>query len=115
VTNIEPGNPGKEGKMPPETDITYSVRCDEPDRYLVEDMVVSGARISKTTLYPGRSTRGHCHTHPELYYFLSGQGTIVIGTDRSAASPGATAFIPGDSFHQVVNGSGRNLVFLCIW
>jgi len=101
--------------MPERTDVIYSVRCDEPERYLVEDIEISGAHISKTTLYPGKSTRGHYHPHPEFYYFLRGEGNMIIGPDRSAAACGVTAFIPGNSFHQVVNCSSRNLVFLCIW
>lgn len=101
--------------MPAETDIVYLVRCDEADRYLVEDIKIPGATISKTTLYPGKSTRGHCHPHPELYYVISGEGNIIIGAEQLAAAPGTTAFVPGDSFHQVINCSNLNLVFLCIW
>jgi len=41
------------------------------DRYLVEDMDLGDVIISRTILFPGKSTRGHSHNNQEAYIFVN--------------------------------------------
>jgi len=101
--------------MATQTGIRHCIKLNDPGRYLVESITAPGVNISKTTLYAIKSTRGHSHSHPELYYFVSGEGSIIIGRQSREVFPGSTAFIPGNAFHRVVNHSRQNMVFLCLW
>lgn len=70
-------------------------------RYVVEDADLGGATISRTTLHPGKSTRGHSHDNAEAYLFVEGEAQITIGADEFHAMPGSVyAINPGD-FHRV--------------
>jgi mannose-6-phosphate isomerase-like protein (cupin superfamily) len=93
----------------------YSVRCNDPDRYLVEDICISDITISKTTLYPDKCTKGHSHSHTELYYFISGVGQIVIGENTIDVGSETNLTIPEDSFHKVYNTGDTDLVFVAVW
>ena len=101
--------------MTEKVDIKYSIRWNEPDRYLVEDMLAANFTLSKTTLYEGKSTRGHSHDHSEVYYFLSGQGKMEIGPQSFEVGESLPVYIPGGSFHRVFNTGTDNLIFLCFW
>jgi len=92
------------------------IRCNEPDRYLVEDIYSPDFTLSRTTLFAGKSTKGHQHQHEEVYYFISGQGRMTIAEEDVAVGPNMFIRIPGDAFHRVINeGSNSDLVFLCVW
>jgi len=101
--------------MPDDVDIKYHVRQNDPDRYLVEDMQAPHFTLSRTTLYEGKSTRGHSHDHPEVYYFVSGKGKMEIGRESFEVGDALPVYIPGGSFHRVFNNGTGDLVFLCFW
>jgi mannose-6-phosphate isomerase-like protein (cupin superfamily) len=102
-------------KMPGDFEVNYTVRRDEPDRYVVEDIEIGGATVSRTTLFAGKFTFGHCHPHPELYICIKGDGILKIGDEELQLSPGSAYWTPADSYHQVYNPNIQTLVFLCIW
>ncbi len=55
--------------------------------------------------------RSHRHAHPEVYYILSGTGTVTISGTEHPVRPGSTVFIPGGAEHGVRN-TGRDLLRL---
>jgi mannose-6-phosphate isomerase-like protein (cupin superfamily) len=101
--------------MPGDYEVTYSVRRDEPDRYVVEDVLIDGVTVSRTTLFAGKVTLGHCHDHLELYICTKGEGVLKIGEQELEMMPGCSHLIPAGSFHQVYNPNIQPLVFLCVW
>jgi mannose-6-phosphate isomerase-like protein (cupin superfamily) len=55
--------------------------------------------VAELTPAPPDTYPVHCHAHAETYYILSGEGTLWIGEEQYALSPGVIAFIPGGAHH----------------
>ncbi|HYF92386.1 MAG TPA: glucose-6-phosphate isomerase family protein [Symbiobacteriaceae bacterium] len=81
-----------------------------------------------TVIKPGRigdeffMTKGHHHRvdAAEVYYFLQGEGFLVMesrdGTARSlAVSSGSVAYIPPGWAHRTVNTGAGDLGFYAVW
>lgn len=95
----------------------------DSDVYHIVDMEIKDLHgfvkqtISRTTLYPNKTTRGHMHPDKEeTYYFEKGEGLIILqGEDYNGfyhIEPETWLFIPKEIFHQVVNVSkNENLEF----
>lgn len=73
--------------------------------------------IAKQSLAEARVPAGHSttpHYHPlteEIYYILSGEGTMRIGAETAQVGPGDAIAIPPGAEHQITATS--DLVFLC--
>jgi len=86
--------------------------------YVVFDnTVLDELVVSKTILYPEKSTTGHKHAgQEEVYHFVHGHGMIDVGTVRYDVGAGSIVLIPDGEFHRVHNNSSyENLVFVCIF
>jgi mannose-6-phosphate isomerase-like protein (cupin superfamily) len=73
--------------------------------------------LSSTSLKGGKSTRGHSHPgQEEVYYFVSGIGTMELGDNKFNVQGGDVVLIPDGAFHRVHNSSGSNeLYFVCVF
>ncbi|HKG89559.1 MAG TPA: glucose-6-phosphate isomerase family protein [Nitrososphaeraceae archaeon] len=77
--------------------------------------------ISRTTLYPNKSTRGHIHEHAnESYHFIDGTGLLLLqgeGLNKLyRIQPETWKFIPKKIFHMVINLSqNEDLVFETVY
>ncbi len=72
--------------------------------------------VSMTTLHPGKETSGHSHGEAdEVYFFVSGEGEMQLDKKRFGVKKGDIVLIPKGSFHKVFNGSGSDLVFVCVF
>lgn len=77
--------------------------------------------ISRTTLYPNKTTRGHMHeNNHEIYHFIQGNGMILLqGRDLNKLfhiEPETWLFIPKGTFHMVINISkNEDLEFECVY
>jgi mannose-6-phosphate isomerase-like protein (cupin superfamily) len=93
------------------------VRDDE--NYRVEDHdFLPNLTLSRTTLYAGKSTRGHKHPDcniDEVYYFVSGHGYMEIDHMKYLVAPHLIMQIKGNEFHRVFNDTKEPLVFLSIF
>jgi len=70
--------------------------------YLIEADKGPSRRISQghTTIYPTGSTTGHTHDDiEEIYYFVSGEGTMVVGEDEFPIKAGDSLYVPPGKFH----------------
>ena len=88
------------------------------ETYLLEDnKFLNNMILSKTTLRTGKQTTGHKHEGvEELYFFLEGEGSILIGEKEHDVQKGDIALIPDGDFHRVYNLKGKeDLVFLSIF
>ena len=87
------------------------------DRYIVTDNITLNSMVVSTTvLYPNKETKGHSHEgQEEVYTFISGKGSMMIGTNFYNVEAGDVLLIPDGEFHQVTNESHDNLVFLCVF
>lgn len=84
---------------------------------LIDNTYLNGLVVSKTILHAGKQTGGHNHSgQEEVYQFVSGYGTMVVGTDVHLVGPGDIVLIPDGDFHRVSNTSKyEDLIFVCIF
>ena len=69
--------------------------------------------IAHATVPPETITHKHKLTSSEIYYIISGKGTMHIDTESSDVEPDDLVYIPPGSMQWIVNSSGENLKFLC--
>ena len=84
---------------------------------LIDNTDLNGLVVSKTILHPEKSTTGHNHTgQEEVYQFVSGYGTMVVGTNVHLDGPNNEVLIPDGDFHRVSNTSKyEDLIFVCVF
>ncbi len=98
------------------TDIGGIVIKDNETYTLKDNTTLNNLVVSSTFLKPHQSTRGH--THPgqeEVYYFVSGRGTMEIGEQSFNVDPGDVFLIPDGAFHRVHNPTDTPLYFVCVF
>ena len=80
------------------------------DRTPTEGMTAGVAEIQ-----PGQQLNVHQHPQTELYYFLAGEGVLmIVGTDQPVR-PGSAVFIPGNAAHGVRNIGPTTLRFFYVF
>lgn len=88
------------------------------ETYVLEDNnFLENLTLSRTSLKPGMSTRGHSHENQEeVYIFTKGIGSMVIGESVYTAKPNDTFLIPKGNFHRVINQSKDEVCeFTCVF
>ncbi len=64
----------------------------------------------------GKHTDGHKHKgQEEVYFFVSGNGEMLINEERFKINPGDIILIEDGEFHQVYNTSQEDLYFVCVF
>jgi mannose-6-phosphate isomerase-like protein (cupin superfamily) len=68
-------------------------------------------------LEAGKSTsfRPHKHAQAEVYYILSGEGTVTISGTEHMVRPGTAVFVPGGAEHGVRNTGAHLLRLLYVF
>ena len=84
---------------------------------LIDNTNLNGLVVSKTILHPEKSTTGHNHKgQEEVYQFVSGHGSMIVGENNYTVRPGDVILIHDGAFHKVWNGSEHeDLVFVCVF
>ncbi len=82
-----------------------------------DNTTLNGLVLSKTILYPEKSTTGHKHPgQEEVYQFIHGYGAVEVDNAIYNIGPGSIVLIPDGAFHRVHNNSAyENLVFVCVF
>lgn len=57
----------------------------------------------------------HRHSHPELYYIISGSGIVTIEGKEHMVVEGSVVFIPGDAEHGVRSTGEQDLRWLYVF
>jgi len=87
------------------------------DTYYLIDAKNSPSRrltIGHTTVYPTGSTTGHSHDNmEEVYYVVSGEGTMVVGDDEYPIVQGDALYVPPGEFHTTIQKG--NLPLVLVW
>ena len=83
--------------------------------YEIYDLELKDFTLSTTALKQGKSTTGHRHSQEEAYCFIRGHGLIALDGVYDHVTAGDIIVIPGDTHHQVFNGSCPELYFLCVF
>ena len=84
---------------------------------VIDNTNLNNLVVSKTILHEGKETSGHNHKgQEEVYQFVSGYGTMVVGTDVHLVGPNVVVLIPDGDFHRVSNTSKyEDLIFVCVF
>jgi mannose-6-phosphate isomerase-like protein (cupin superfamily) len=87
------------------------------DTYVLKDnRTLQNLVVSSTDLKPNQSTRGHSHEgQEEVYYFISGTGTMELDDAIMDVQGGTVVLIPDGAFHRVHNTSASPLYFVCVF
>jgi mannose-6-phosphate isomerase-like protein (cupin superfamily) len=76
--------------------------------------VRTGHSLSRARLVPGRSTLQHALAQSETYYFLSGQGTLVLDGQDYPVTAGSACWVPPGCRQSLRNEGEGWLEFLVI-
>ena len=83
--------------------------------YLVDQRKGPSRRITCgfTTVYPTGTTTGHTHDDmEECYYFISGEGIMVVGEDEFPIKTGDCVYVPPGEFHTTIQTGTQPLSFV---
>ncbi|MDR3164367.1 MAG: cupin domain-containing protein [Synergistaceae bacterium] len=83
--------------------------------YLIERKNGPSLRLScgHTTVYPTGSTTGHAHDDmEEIYFFISGEGIMVVGEDKFPVKAGDACYVPPGAYHTTYQTGIMPLVFV---
>lgn len=70
--------------------------------------------LGEATLPPGTGNEGHRHPKSEeIYYVLSGRGTMTVADETREVKPFDAILIPPGTYHKLVNAGDEPLAFLC--
>lgn len=70
--------------------------------------------LAHAVVAPGQTTWLHALGTSEVYFILSGTGTMRINEETATVRPGDTVYIPPDARQQITGTGTEDLVFLCI-
>ena len=86
---------------------------------VIDNTNLNNLVVSKTILHAGKKTGGHNHTgQEEVYIFMKGEGTMIVGTNTFEVKTGDTILIPDGDFHRVHNTgfyAEDDLEFICVF
>ena len=74
----------------------------EPDHFV----------MGHVTIYPGGEVPGHAHSQEEVYFIVSGRGTIDLGGEVTPVGAGSYVAIPPMQEHALRNTAKEDLVML---
>src|SRR5947208_2874635 len=64
---------------------------------------------------PGATLARHRHAAPEIYYLLSGAGSVEVDGQQYPVAAGSAVFIPGDALHAFSNTSASTITFVYVF
>ena len=83
---------------------------------LRDNTALNNLVLSSTLLHSGKQTTGHKHEgQEEVYFFVSGNGEMLIDEQRFKVKPGDIVLIEDGEFHRVYNTSQEDLYFVCVF
>ncbi|MCL2616295.1 MAG: cupin domain-containing protein [Defluviitaleaceae bacterium] len=79
------------------------------------DLLANCRLLARITLPPGSSIGYHQHDkEEEVYYILSGQGTVNDNGETRTVNPGDAVYTGNGAFHSIANETNEPLEFLGI-
>ena len=70
--------------------------------------------LARAVVGPGGKTLPHRLKSAEVYYILSGRGSMRVGDERAEVEPGQAVYIPPGQVQSIENIGQDDLAFLCI-
>lgn len=100
-----------------ENEINYKIYDMPRKKSGLSDLIVSITKISSGKINgEHRMTTGHSHrVADEVYHFLSGSGSMIVGRKKVKVKKGITVTVPKKNWHRVINTGKNELIFLTIF
>lgn len=93
-------------------DETRAVPCPFGD---VRRIITGGEGLCNVHVVSVTEGKPHYHNaYDEVYYFLSGKGTLTLDEMTYPVRPGAVAVIPAKMVHSLISDTDNPLVFIII-
>ena len=73
-----------------------------------------GYSLARGTLAAGGRSKSHVLASSEVYYFLAGEGTIVVDGERAVVQAGSVIYVPPGAKQSLENTGAAELEFLCL-
>ena len=97
-------------------DIGGELVKDNAQYVLKDNKFLNSLVLSSTMLRANQQTNGHNHKgQEEIYFFISGQGTMTIDERSFEVNKGDVVLIPDGAFHKVSNTGHLGLYFVCVF
>ena len=97
-------------------DIGGKLVKDNAQYVLKDNKFLNSLVLSSTMLRANQQTNGHNHKgQEEIYFFISGQGTMTIDERSFEVNKGDVVLIPDGAFHKVQNPTDIGLYFVCVF
>lgn len=94
---------------------------DRPDareiKHLVAPWTVGSTKVWMGITIIERESNSNMHKHDdseEIFYVLSGSGSIKVGDEEENIVPGSCIYIPPNIFHQLINPGPERLRVLAV-
>lgn len=94
---------------PQQGNVTWQTLLSRPDT--LTDSMCAGV----ATCPPQGHLALHQHTQAEIYYIISGTGSVEVDGKRHRVSAGSVVWIPGDVVHGVFCGPDESLCWLYVF
>lgn len=74
-----------------------------------------GLKMGYTVIYPTGTTTGHHHDDmEEVYFVISGEGTMIVGEEEFDIKPGDGLYVPPGLFHTTIQKGNQPLQVLWV-
>jgi mannose-6-phosphate isomerase-like protein (cupin superfamily) len=70
--------------------------------------------LAIANLAPGRDIEAHVDPMEEIYFVLTGSGTMHVDEDSRKVGPGDATWIPTGSSHSLLNNGDEDLVIFVV-
>ncbi|MBN2033500.1 MAG: cupin domain-containing protein [Deltaproteobacteria bacterium] len=70
--------------------------------------------LAIATLEPGNTIESHVDPMEEIYFILTGEGDISVGSDTQRVKPGDAIWVPAGSPHSLTNTGQYNCQVLVV-
>ena len=94
-------------KNPAHRELYVNTLLDDRDN---ENVVV---RLAK--LMPGGEILPHTHKNQETFYFLDGEGSVLINGERKRVGKGELVNAPAGCEHGIINDTGKEILLYCVF
>lgn len=94
-------------KNPAYREVYLNTLLDESEN---EHVVVRLARI-----LPGGEIMPHTHKNQETFYFLEGEGSVLVNGERKRVKKGELVNAPAGCEHGILNDTDREILLYCVF
>ena len=83
---------------------------------LPKDTNIQGIAVGYHELYPGGEGGPlHTHTEQETFFFIKGEGFLIIDDASYSVGPNTAAYAPAGTPHRIINSGTETLCFVWIF